>query len=423
MANVRRWWGVILGAVLVKMSIMAVKSQSSEVWELPVVLRRAWIPLSIIGLILVLAAAVRRGLTAYLHEMGLLDSPDRYAQSAAATLDNAKPVGLAGGWASTFSLVQIARPRTGVPGLVAFGVGAALAAASSPDGAAPAAPALQFIVGGMISYLLCVTANFGNTLSDLAEDSINVPYRVRLAAALGNKLKYATIGSYVVIPTLGLLVGLRFAVVAGLFTLMMSQYSGRPLCLKRHPLGSLMLFAGVVGGPVLLGWLVAGTGAWTPFSGSLLVILMIWFGVFGTAKNVQDYDGDRAAGITTSATIFRSRKEAAVLAAALQGMVFVLWAGLCYIGAFPASFWPVLAWALPVFANGWITARHHADVATLQQIQSWFFLYPMGLLVHILFLLDRSAVAWWIVAAGGLILILSDALKLDARRIPFRHVG
>jgi len=328
-------------------------------------------------------------------------------------------------------VLMLGRPRTCVPGLLSYALG------YSYTGAAPSG---RMVLGALLSLSIGFVANLSNTATDLHEDSRNLPGRMFLLARLGYRELIAVCRVFFVLMTLGaVLLGAHFAVFMGLAVIGLHQYSAPPIRSKGRPLLGLWVFAQAVVFPFLFGWTtepgdmlgtlllsVAAkvTGHAAPPAGAALqsyrylsmwFFLTLWFMAKGTFKNVPDYEGDRAAGVRTSATVWQSRRAAAVASMAATIAAYASLAGLIAMGMEKPRVLLALSWLVPV---GWNCTRLllAEQGETGNTILKADMLISTGFIASLLLLIAPSPASIGMVLAGAVILLVSDALDLDSRR-------
>jgi ubiquinone/menaquinone biosynthesis methyltransferase len=193
------------------------------------------------------------------------------------------------------------------------------------------------------------------------------------------------------------------------------QYSFRPLRMKARPVLGLYVFAQAVVGPFLLGWFVHGVRVPTGPVWAMLAYLFVWFVAKGLFKNVPDYEGDRAVGLRTSATVLPSRTAAARVAAAVTVAVYLALPVLLPLGAIRARVLFALPLTVVAAAQAWslVRARDGAqanDVLRRDMVLSSVFLGVVLLL---------QAPTWTsaaLVAVGIVVIAGTDLLAMDSRR-------
>jgi 4-hydroxybenzoate polyprenyltransferase len=308
------------------------------------------------------------------------------------------------------TLLMLGRPRTCVPGLLAYGLGLGYSQAGSSG---------RVLLGGLLSFLVGFSANLHNTYTDIDEDCRNLPGRMYLLATLGRqRLLGALVAVDAVMVSVGLVLGgpvLAYTIlaVAGLH-----QYSFPPLRLKTRPFLGLYVFAQAVVFPFLFGYL-ADPDARVLFPGreylGMMAFLLLWFMAKGAFKNVPDFDGDRAAGIRTSATVFATRRQAAAVAAGVTIAAYLSPAVLVAAGLAPPRLLLCLPWVVPAAWQGW-QLLHAEDGAGANQVLRADMLLSCGFLATVLLLQVPGWRSVVLVIVGGAVLAGTDLLRLDSRR-------
>src|SRR6266536_2309794 len=160
-------------------------------------------------------------------------------------------------------LLMLGRPRTCVPGLLAYAFGFSYAEA-------PFSP--KVILGALLAFLIGFSANLHNTYTDLDEDARNLPGRGWLLARFGMPrllVSLAAIDAFMIASSA--LISTEFLIV--------------------------MVFAVVF--PFMFGWLTerhVSTLLSRPSYVAMMIFLFLWFVAKGMFKNVPDFYGDRTAG-------------------------------------------------------------------------------------------------------------------------------
>lgn len=328
-------------------------------------------------------------------------------------------------------LIMLGRPRTCVPGLIAYGIGFSYTGA--PFG-------YRFVLGAILSFFIGYSANVHNSYSDLAEDAENLPGRIDLIRQLGLwPLRYSLIALNVFMIAIAAFISgwVLAAMIGGAIGLI--QYSFPPLRAKGHPIFGLLIFASAIGFPFLFGLgthpeltvpafhrtMVAPLFA-LEFPNAIevmevnrycgmFVFLMVWFIAKGLFKNVPDYEGDLSAELVTSATVFRTRLLAAKAAA------------LATIGAYctlPLLVFFRMEQPRIVFALVWLPAviwncrrlLNAPDRSAANRVLAADMVVSSAFAGTLLLLIDPAPHNTALVAAGTAILVLSDLAALDSRR-------
>ncbi|WEV28954.1 UbiA family prenyltransferase [Streptomyces sp. 71268] len=315
------------------------------------------------------------------------------------------------GWSETARIAfMLGRPRTCVPGNLAFALGWAAAGGT-------VSPA--FFLGLFMSLVYGLMANLYNAYTDLAEDSRNLPGRVWLVLRMGHRrtlwIGHAASGTLIVLtlPYGGVqLLPLMLLLLVGAH-----QYSFRPLRLKDGPVVGLLAFSLAVFGPFLLGAFGAPGGR-HDLSGStwaLFGFLVVWFSAKGMVKNLPDFEGDREAGLRTSATVFATRAAAARAATAMTLVGYLSPAVFVAVGLLPPRDLWALVWTVAALVQCRAMARA-TERARANAVLKVDMLLSTAFLASVLLLHSPGWVPVTGVALGVALLFGSDLLALDSRR-------
>lgn len=304
-------------------------------------------------------------------------------------------------------LIMLGRPRTCVPGLFAYGLGLAYARV-------PSVP--RTLLGGVLALLVGFSANLHNTYTDVEEDCRNLPGRMWLLYRFGRpRLLAVLVAVDVFMAAAGLVYGVGFFVFVIIGLAGVHQYSFRPLRMKARPVLGLYLFAQAVVGPLLVGWFIHGVRAPTGPVWAMLGYLFFWFVAKGLFKNVPDYDGDRAVGLRTSATVFPSRVVAARVAAAVTVVAYLALPLLVPAGAIR----PRVLYALPLTVlaavQAWSLVRAD-DGARANDVLRRDMVLSSVYLGVVLLLQAPTWTSTIIVAVGVVVIGGTDLLAMDSRR-------
>ncbi|MDT0444573.1 UbiA family prenyltransferase [Streptomyces johnsoniae] len=314
-------------------------------------------------------------------------------------------------------LIALSRPRTCTPSLTIFALGYGIVADEVR---------WQFWLGAFLMLTTGMLANLYNVHTDLDEDSVNMPGRLGLVGEIGWHRYRTTLAIWsaaVVLSSAPLGPG-----PLGIFLLVLAgshQYSYRPLRLKAKPVAGLLGFALAGYGPLVFGYAVActATGQADPPPNPdallwLLALITLWFLAKGLVKNVPDYDGDKRTGLRTSATVFPTRRAAAVAAGtATVGVHLVapLFTFLAHGNEGAGSLrWLLLVPAVPFAVLQAIRMTRavgtHANSVLKQDM--WFTFLFIAL---VLALSAPAAVTAPALAATALLMVAVDALRVDSR--------
>jgi 4-hydroxybenzoate polyprenyltransferase len=328
-------------------------------------------------------------------------------------------------------LVMLARPRTCVPGLIAFALGYSYTGGSFSG---------RFVLGALLALSIGLSANLHNAAIDLHEDSRNLPGRVWLLAKLGHRPLLLACRAIAVLMVIGgIALGWYFTVFMALAVVGLHQYSAPPIRSKGRPILGVWVFAQAVVFPFLFGWTTrpgrmletllvslgahVGVGSPPPAAEAwqswrylgMWAFLTFWFMAKGTFKNVPDYDGDRAAGVRTSATVHESRRAAAVAASIATVWAYVSLAGLWALGLEDARAVLSLLWLGPVALNCMRLVRSR-DGAAANAVLRTDMLLSSGFIATLTLLIAPTATSFGTVGTAAVVFFASDLLGLDSRR-------
>lgn len=304
-------------------------------------------------------------------------------------------------------LVMLGRPRTCVPGLFAYGLGLAFAGA-------PSVP--RTVLGGVLALLVGFSANLHNTYTDVDEDCRNLPGRMWLLYRFGrSRLALVLVGLNLFMAGAALEYGPGYFLFVVIGLVGLHQYSFRPLRMKARPVLGLYVFAQAVVGPFLIGWFIRGVREPTEAVWAMLAYLFFWFVAKGLFKNVPDYDGDRAVGLRTSATVFPTRVMAARVAAIVTIAAYLALPLLVPAGALP----PRTLFALPLTVvaavQAWWLVRA-ADGAEANDVLRRDMVLSSVFLGTVLLLREPTWTSLVLVAVGVAVIGGTDLLAMDSRR-------
>lgn len=305
--------------------------------------------------------------------------------------------------------LMLGRPRTCVPGILSFALGWTIVGGDV---------SALFFLGLFITFVYGLLANLYNAYTDLEEDSRNLPGRVWLVLRVGHR-RVLWIGHALTaaLAALSLFFGIAYLFPICLILLGAHQYSFRPLRLKARPLLGLFSFSLAVFGPYLMGYFGApggvralGAAAW-----GLFAFIVLWFVAKGMVKNLPDYDGDHAAGLRTSATVFPDRLSAARAATTMTLIGYLSLPVFVVSGAMPIRTLLALPWAVAAFLQCRAMATA-PDGPSANQILKRDMLLSTAFLATVLLLRAPGWAAVTSAVLGGVILLGSDRLALDSRR-------
>ena len=283
-------------------------------------------------------------------------------------------------------VVKLARPRTWVFVILAFMIGWSLTGNSF---------SVNYVIGLVIFVLLVACVNIINAYTDYDEDRINLPQRVKMIEQIGyRRLPYIvatlSIFCFVLSLTMNIIFFIIFiiALFNGLF------YSLRPLRFKSNPVLSLVSFSGAVIFPLLGAWVITREFLSIPL---LFVLLSYSFLVYGTVKNLPDYQGDKEAGLKTSATVFSTIKKAITIATFLLLSPYALLVVFVILNTLEYKFlW--LMTLVPFIVLICYRALTQFNTKSLEKVHTYGFFYEVGVLCLTLFLVTNLLYATIIVS-------------------------
>jgi hypothetical protein len=200
--------------------------------------------------------------------------------------------------------------------------------------------------------------------------------------------------------------------------LIFAQAVGFPFIfgLGTAPEGPVAAFASSFVAPVLDGELPI---VWTALDANryagMFLFVVAWFIAKGFFKNVPDYDGDRAAGLATSATIFATRRYAATVAKWITVAAYLSLFGLVLLRLEAARVLWSLAW-LPIVwwnANRLVKADSGASANSVLKTDM---LISSAFIATLLMLVNPTLYNAALIAIVTAILVLTDRFALDSRR-------
>jgi 4-hydroxybenzoate polyprenyltransferase len=299
--------------------------------------------------------------------------------------------------------VKLARPRTWAFIILAFLISWALTGSSF---------SIKFVIGVVIFVLWIASVNIINAYTDLEEDKINLPQRVKMIEQVGiEKLPYMVLGISVICLLLSLLLGLVFFVICVIAVFDGLAYSLKPLRFKANPVLSLISFSGAVIFPLLGAWVITRDIFSIPL---LFVLLGYFFLVYGTIKNLPDYDGDREAGLKTTATVFSTRKKAVVVATFLLISPYVLLVTLLSLNVLDYKFLSLFT-SFPFIVIICYRALTESKTEALEKLHTYGFFYEAMVLSVALFLVTSLLNATIIVSITLLTTWVIQQKRVDSR--------
>lgn len=328
--------------------------------------------------------------------------------------------------------VMLGRPRTCVPNLLAYALGFSYTGAAASG---------RTLVGALLACSIGFSANVHNAAVELEEDSRNLPGRVLLIAKFGHAPLmncWRLLIAAMVFSAIAL--GGYFAIFMAIAVVGLHQYSAPPVRSKGRPILGLWVFAQTVVFPFLFGWTTEpgrmletlilsvvsrlnGTphpppdAEWQSYRYlAMWFFVTLWFMAKGAFKNVPDFDGDRAAGVRTSATECGTRRRAAVVVTVATVVAYSSLAGNVALGLERPRVLLALSWLVPVAANcvRLIRADDGASANTILRADMWL---STGFLTTLLLLVAPSPPSIVMALAAAVMLFATDLLGLDSRRV------
>ena len=197
-------------------------------------------------------------------------------------------------------IIKLGRPRTWVFSIMAFYIGWALTNNLS----------YLDLMTGVIIFSFCTGGtNLINAYSDIKEDSINLPKRVKLVNKIGreNVLLYS-LAFFIIAFIFSMRFNYQFIIIYIITTFFAIFYSIPPFRFKSNAFFATVIFSGPVFFGLMCGWFSIIKNSFLDIP-LLIIFLGYWFLTYGTIKNLPDYYGDKTAGIRNSATIFSTIKK------------------------------------------------------------------------------------------------------------------
>lgn len=309
-------------------------------------------------------------------------------------------------------ILKLARPRTWLFAIVSYLF--AYLEGNSPVG-------WQMLLGTIVFALGTGATNMINAYTDIAEDSVNSPFRLDWIRRFGTThLIRAILAAYSLVVLLALPLGLAFTSVVLLAIADSVLYSLPPVRLKKNPITALLAFSGAVGLPFLAGRAAVGR----------LRLLDPWFYLFtlfmltyGTVKNVPDFLGDDLAGLKTTATAFRDFRKAVTVSTMLLLAPYLLLTLFVVTGLLGNVY--LLNLALLVVPLYWA----HGNVQSnrrevLEKLHTLGFLYALSFLLLSLVLSYPTLTSVVITVSVSFAVLVVSKLNVDSRmELPFNEYG
>ncbi|WP_458683824.1 UbiA family prenyltransferase [Prescottella equi] len=308
---------------------------------------------------------------------------------------------------------ELARLRTCLPSLLSYAIGVNVAGKGWGW--------LQ-VAGALVAVIVPALANMHNTLTDREEDSVNIPGRAKLLKSAEHlPTKRVMQALALVVLVFSALAGWATLLVAILGILALHQYSAPPLRAKASPVLGGAIFVQVVSLPLAAGALVSSDW-WHPNLADPKTVLVayllacLFFSAKFFVKNVPDYDGDKAANLRTTATMFSSQRRAAIAAVAVSICAYLAIAAvLGGIAGHWDEFLITVLWIPLVAVNG-VTMIRSCGVARLtNRTMAWDMYISSFYLAALLICISPTGITFLILAVCAAVLTLSEFGNLDSR--------
>ncbi len=273
-------------------------------------------------------------------------------------------------------------------------------------------PVASLVIGVVVACLVTAATNIINAYADRHEDAINQPARAFWINQVGQRgAIVSSILLYAAASSIAVYLGSLFVLVLALGIFNSSSYSLPPLRFKARPLPSLISFSGAVGLAFLSG--LAAHGALDLYN-PLLWLTTYFMLTYGTVKNLPDYPGDRKTGTRTTATMFKTVREAVLFSGALLYTPFILLVTLVAAQILPSIYFLDVGFTMLltlIFRQMW-KARDSQD---LERAHTLAFFYAISFLLFTLVLTLPSIES--VIAVTTLLLwtILVSKINIDSR--------
>lgn len=313
---------------------------------------------------------------------------------------------------STFtSLWQLARPRTCLVGVLSYVFGVELAHGEWNT---------ETVLVGISMALMPAVANIHNSYTDVDEDAKNLPGRARLVSTVGmtQLRRMVFVGLFFVAAACSLL-GWVALIVGVTGAALLLSYSAPPIRAKARPIAGLLVFSMVVSFPFFLGSItrppshgynvdyIIDTASWFTF-------LTLLFIAKGFVKNVPDYEGDKASGVLTSASVMNSITRSAQVAKWVTWITFTIYPLIVMFTGSPNSFYIAALWT-PIAAWHVSKLQRTTDPAELNTVLKWDMCITVGFLSTLALLPRCSEGATLAVILCLLVLVFADLVGADSR--------
>ncbi|MHA2391237.1 MAG: UbiA prenyltransferase family protein [Promethearchaeota archaeon] len=300
-------------------------------------------------------------------------------------------------------LLKLARPRTWFFIYYSYIIGWLLSGAQI---------SIQFIIGFLICILSTANVNLLNAYTDIEEDQINLPNRVIMVDKVGLKnLRNIVLLIYVATSVIALVMPFWFQIVYLLSVFDTAFYSLEPLRFKAKPIQSMISFSGAVFLPGVASWTLVNDLSNIP---PIIYFLGFMFLTYCTLKNLPDYEGDRLAGLRTSATIFSSKKQASKVAAVTLVSPFIVLSGLLLSGLLDTKY-SLLFVLLPLVIYLGNLSIKGDSYEELERLHTFGLVYVVLFLIITLLITSPTIITMGFVTLTILLQALILTKKIDSR--------
>jgi 4-hydroxybenzoate polyprenyltransferase len=301
------------------------------------------------------------------------------------------------------NILKLSRPRTWAFVLLSFLIGWSLTGSEF---------SLNFLIG-LVGYILLVAnVNLLNSYTDIEEDKINLPHRVKYIEKIGyKKLPFIVSTIYLLSIIIVYFLPFWFFVIFILAVLDNAFYSLEPLRFKASPLLSLLSFSGAVFFPLVGAWTIVNDISNTPI---IIFFLGYSFLVYGTVKNIPDYEGDKKARLRTTATIFKKREDAIKFATILLLSPYVILLVLVLSKLLEYKFALLFLW-LPIILMICQKALKAKSFERLEKLHTYGFIYQVGFLSLAFLIVSPNIFSLTILALVFIIQSLIIKTRFDSR--------
>jgi len=300
-------------------------------------------------------------------------------------------------------IIKIARPRTWMFAVISY-------LFAYLEGESP--KIWQITIGIVIFSILTGATNILNAYTDMQEDEINNPIRIKWIHTLGtNSLLKSSILIYSSVILMSLPFGVMFTTIIIIAVVDSISYSAPPIRLKRHPATALLAFSGAVGLPFLAG--LAATSRLNLFNPWFLLFTLFML-TYGTIKNVPDFRGDQMAGLKTTATVFKSFKQAIKVNLVLLLAPYVLLIFFIGIGTLNKIY--LLNVCLILFPIYWLYVNLQTSKRErLEKIHTKGFIYAISFYLFNFILNHFSSTSIALTASMMITIYIISKFRIDSR--------